>query len=121
MKKLFLTSAFVCSVLLSTFANPVKGPSSFSVGMYNVKNSQTLKVYVEKSKGQNLKLEILDANGEVVNTSFAAKKSNKEGFSFDLSQLKTGDYTLRLSSYGEIWTKSFSKKASELLQEKIEI
>jgi hypothetical protein len=121
MKKLFKTLALVCSTTIFTFANPLPQPKTFAVGMYTVTNSLALKVFVQKAKGDNLKLELKDGNGKCFLTTFSAKKNEKEGFTFDLKNLNEGHYTLVISNGSERFEKDINLVKTVAVEAKLEI
>lgn len=121
MKKLLKTLALVCATTVFTLANPLPQPKTFAVGMYNVANTLTLKVFVQKLKGDNLKLTLKDETGAVVQTAYSAKKSVKEGFVFDLENMNEGNYTLTVSNDTETFEKTINVVKKMALEQKIEI
>jgi hypothetical protein len=121
MKKLFKTLALVCATTIFTFANPLPKPKTFAVGMYNVTNTLALKVFVQKVKGDNLKLELKDGNGNCFLTAYSSKKNVKEGFMFDLKNLNEGLYTLVISNESETFEKTINLVKPVTLESKLEI
>jgi hypothetical protein len=121
MKKLFKTLALVCATTIFSFANPLPKPTTFAVGMYNVTNTLALKVFVQKAKGDDLKLELKDANGNCFLTAYSAKKNVKEGFMFDLKNLKEGQYLLVISNDSETFEKEINLVKSIAVESKLEI
>ena len=103
MKKLFKTFAVLAVSTSLTFANV--NPSSFKVGMYNVQNTHTLKVFVNKESPDAILLAIRDANGKVIQSETIGKNKHKMGLSLNLSNLDSGDYTLELSDKTSTFTK----------------
>jgi hypothetical protein len=106
MKKLVKSIALVFIALSVAVATPVEiknttYPQSFKVGMYNVKDSHILKVFVEKTKGENLKMELKDKNGTTIASKYLSKADTKLGVNFDLSDLKAETYTLEISNKEE--------------------
>lgn len=103
MKKLVKTFALLLISVSVSLANPK--PQSFKVSMYNVQNSHSLKVFVEKEKGENLRVELKDKNGAVMMTKYADKKSIKAAYCFDLAQLDQGAYQLEITNDKEVFVK----------------
>ena len=114
MKKLVKTFALLLFTVSVSFASPK--PQSFKVGMYNVQNTNTLKVFVEKQKGENLKVELKDKYGSVVFTKYADKKSDKAAYSFDLAQLETGAYQLEITNNKEVYVKDLNVVNTEKVE-----
>jgi hypothetical protein len=121
MKKLLKTFAMVCASTIFTFANPLPKPKTFAVGMYNVNNTLALKVFVQKAKGHDLKLELKDDNGNCFLTTYSSKKNVKEGFMFDLKNLTEGQYTLVISNESETYEKAINLVKSVAVESKLEI
>jgi hypothetical protein len=119
MKKLIKTLALVCATTLFTFANPLPQPKTFAVGMYNVANSLSLKVFVQKIKGDDLKLELKDSQGNTFLTAYSNKKSTKEGFLFDLQNLNAGNYTLVVSNGQETFEKTINLVTKVAVENKL--
>lgn len=114
MKKLFKTLAVLAVSGTMAFANgPV--PQTFKVGMYNVQNSHTLKVFIEKESAEPLLLEIKDANGRTIQHDYFGKNKSKSGVSLNMENLESGNYTLEISDK----TNTF-KKEIELTKEQKE-
>jgi len=114
MKKLVKTFALLLISVSVSLANPK--PQSFKVGMYNVQNSHSLKVFVEKEKGDNLRVELKDKNGSVMVTKYADKKSNKAAYCFDLAQLETGAYQLEITNDKEVFVKDLNVVNTEKVE-----
>jgi hypothetical protein len=104
MKTFLKTILFVCLSAGVALSNPVKltnKPTSFNIGMYNVQHSHVLKLFVEKQKGSDLKIEIKDKDGAILLTKFIDKRDVKSSMSLDISQLTEGNYTLEVSNSTE--------------------
>ncbi len=100
MKNLVKPIFFVLLAVNLSLAEPnVKiTPTKFSLSMYNVQNTSTVKLFVEKQKGEDLKIEIKDFNGNVIITDYFSKKDSKTGISFDFSTLEAGIYSMEVSN-----------------------
>ncbi|CAN1558380.1 hypothetical protein MCERE19_02504 [Spirosomataceae bacterium] len=114
MKKLVKTFALLLISVSVSLANPK--PQSFKVGMYNVQNSHLLKVFVEKEKGENLRVELKDKNGAVMMTKYADKKSTKAAYCFDFAQLSTDSYKLEITNDKEVFVKDFNLVNTEKVE-----
>jgi 3-deoxy-D-manno-octulosonic-acid transferase len=121
MKKLFKTLALVCATTIFSLANPLPKPTTFAVGMYNVNNTLALKVFVQKAKGDKLKLELKDNKGVCFLTTYSSKKNVKEGFMFDLKNLNEGQYTLVISNDTETFEKVINLIKAVAVESKLEI
>jgi hypothetical protein len=118
MKKLVKSIALVFIALSVAVATPVEiknttNPQSFKVGMYNVKDSHILKVFVEKTKGENLKMELKDKNGTTIASKYLSKADTKLGVNFDLSDLKAETYTLEIFNKEEKLVKEINLQKVE--------
>lgn len=111
MKKLISSALILLFATSLSFAKqPLEStsqPKTFDVGMYNVKNTMHLKVFIEKKSKKDLKIEIIDTNGKVLISQFVNKKEKKAGLDFDLNALKLGTYTIQMSNDSEVYTKNF--------------
>ncbi|HLO44768.1 MAG TPA: DUF3244 domain-containing protein [Leadbetterella sp.] len=114
MKKLVKTFALLLFTVSVSLANPK--PQSFKVGMYNVQNSHSLKVFVEKQKGDNLRVELKDNKGSVIMTKYADKKSDKAAYCFDLAQLDSGAYQLEITNDKEVFVKDLNVVNTEKIE-----
>ncbi len=119
MKKLFKTFAVLAISSTLAFANAK--PASFQVGMYNVHNTHTLKVFVNKESTDALRLEIKDAQGKVIQSENIGKNKHKMGISLNLSNLESGDYTLELSDKSSTFTKEIRLEKEQKEELKIVI
>ena len=90
-------------------------PSSFKIGMYNVKQTHVLKVFIEKEKGSQLKLEIKDEKGESLLVNYVSKKAIASRIYIDLNALKDGNYILEFSNKSEKFTKELNLSSKEVV------
>lgn len=119
MKKLFKTLAVLA--ISSTLALANNAPKAFKVGMYNVQNTNTLKVFIDKETSDALTLEIKDANGVLLQKEVVAKNKSKAGLSVDMSQLEAGNYSLTISSKDYTYSKDLEIKKEKKEELKIVI
>jgi hypothetical protein len=119
MKKLFKTFAVLALCTSFAFAN-VK-PASFKVGMYNVHNTHTLKVFVEKKTSEALLLEVKDSKGAVLQSEKLGKNKSQMGVALDLSSLPSGDYTLHISDKNSTYVKDIRLEKEQKEELKIVI
>lgn len=98
MKKLFFLTLILMSGIASSgfvLSDDKKTKSEeFSVGMYQVKESDLLKVFVEKSRDYPLTISMKDNRGKLLLEQKISRNKNKEAFVFDLSEVKDGTYEL---------------------------
>ena len=114
MKKLI--KPFVLLLLSVSLGFAAPKPQSFQVSMYNVQNSHSLKVFVEKKKGDNLKVELKDKDGMSVLTRFIDKKSTKAAYCFDLEALDSGVYQLEITNNKEVYVKDLNLVKTEKIE-----
>lgn len=81
---------------------------TFKMAMYFDEASGIIKTFYEKDLGENLRIEILNKKGKVLTESFMGKKRNSARYNFDISNLDSGVYTLRVSLGDEVITKKIS-------------
>ena len=120
MKKLFKTFAILAVSSSLAFANNTR-PSTFKVGMYNVKNTHTLKVFVDKESNNALLLEVKDADGRVLQSENIGKNRHSMGLRLNLSNLESGDYTIELSDKTNTYTKDIRLEKEQKEELKIVI
>ena len=118
MKKLFKSIVLVCLSVSLSFATEIttKQPTSFEVGMYNVKNSNLLKVFVEKKSREVLCLKIKNVNGDVVLNQYFGKRDKKVGMEIDLEALENGKYQMEFSTKNESYIKEIEVKKGKTVQ-----
>ena len=116
MKKLFKTFAVLALTGTMAFAGPVK-PNSFKVGMYNVHNTNTLKIFFQKEQADALILEIKDLKGNVLQKDLVGKNRTNAGVSLDLSNLESGKYVLQISDKHSSYTKDIEVQKKEVKEE----
>jgi hypothetical protein len=116
MKKLFKTFAVLALTGTMAFAANVK-PNSFKVGMYNVQNTNTLKIFLEKENDHALVMEIKDLKGNTLQRELVGKNKTNAGVSLDLSNLESGEYTLQISDKHSTYTKNIEVQKKEIKEE----
>jgi spermidine/putrescine-binding protein len=107
MKKLFKTIALALvasSLSVSAMAAGNLEPEkekSFQVGMYYDYNHGLIKTFFEKEKGDQLEVTFLDKNGEELSKAYVNKKSEVARLSFDVNNLPSGTYSIKVSNGDE--------------------
>ncbi|WP_341226751.1 T9SS type A sorting domain-containing protein [uncultured Arcticibacterium sp.] len=81
---------------------------TFKMAMYFDQASGIIKTFYEKDLGEYLKIEILNTKGKVLTESFMSKKRNSARYNFDISNLDSGVYTLRVSLGDEVIIRKIS-------------
>lgn len=123
MKNLIKPILFVLLTAAASFAetNDVKNPSKLQVSVYNVQNSYTLKLFVEKQKGETVKVEVKNKAGVLLQTEYISKGVAKSGMNIDLSQLEKGTYSIEISTKTEKLVKEINISNTQQITEKIEL
>lgn len=121
MKKLFRTIAGLAMALTLSFSSfattpnvkETKNPVTFEVGMYNVTNTHNLKLFVEKKKGQSLKIQVKNTDGQTLLTEFVDKNSTKYGVNLNMDSLAEGKYVIEISNDTEMLKKDIQISTTE--------
>ena len=71
---------------------------TFQVGMYRVKNTLSMRLLMEKDRGEKVYVRLLDSKGLALHEELVGKRTGKYARSFDFSQIKDGSYTLEISN-----------------------
>jgi hypothetical protein len=75
--------------------------SKFRMGMYQVKNTVTMKVLVEKAKGEKMAIRLLNDKGQILHEEHIGKSARKFGRKLNFSEIQDGNYTLEISDNQE--------------------
>ncbi|MBU1822094.1 MAG: hypothetical protein KKG00_11370 [Bacteroidetes bacterium] len=71
---------------------------SFQVGMYHVKNTLSMRLMMEKNRGEKVLVRLLNNKGQVLHEEMVGKRTNKYARKFDFSQIQDGSYTLEITN-----------------------
>lgn len=121
MKKHFKTIAIALLATvstLSTFAadrNPDK-EKGFDVGMYFDYNSGKIKTFVEKEAGQSLEISFQDEKGTELQRTHMSKKEVKGKVYFDVNDLPSGTYQVKVTFGDKETTQTIHISRSEPVQ-----
>lgn len=107
-----LVSSFAFANNDKTVSNRAES-KSFKMAMYFDQSSGVIKTFYEKDVKKNLRIEILDENGNVLAKDFMGKKRESARFNIDISTLENGIYTLQVSVGEEVVTKTISLEEVE--------
>jgi hypothetical protein len=123
MKNLIKPILFVLLTATASLAetNDVKVPAKLQVSVYNVQNSYTLKLFVEKQIGETVKVELKNKAGVLLQTEYISKGVSKSGMNIDLSQLEKGTYSVEISTKSEKIVKEINITNTSQITEKIEL
>lgn len=108
MKKLFKTLAIVFIASATTFASvveddkkTVKQPTSFDIGMYNIKNTSKIRLMLAKAKGDVITVKLLNEKGDVLHKEAVRKNSTLYKTNFELDGLEDGIYQFEIENSNE--------------------
>jgi len=113
MKKMltsFAAVAFVLTLLSSSvsalsFDTKVECKNNncrnFRMGMYQIKNTVTMKVLIEKSLGEKMAVRLLNDKGQILHEEYIGKSMRKFGRKLNFSEIPDGNYTLEISDNQE--------------------
>lgn len=87
--------------------------ASFNVGSYRAANSNNLRVFVEKTNRSAVRVEIKNAQGEVLYERAIAKHATGKSFKFDLAELPAGHYTMEVSNRQKKVVTAFNVKPAQ--------
>jgi len=74
---------------------------NFRMGMYQIKNTVTMKVLVEKVKGSRMAMRLMNDKGQILHEETFGKSFSKFGRSLNFSEIPDGNYTLEISDNEE--------------------
>lgn len=108
--KIFVSALLISGISFASFADdtPVSTakPKTFEVGLYNIKQTSKVKVFVEKNKGEKLLIRLKNEQGDVLHTEAIGKSQTTYKGSYDLEQLQDGKYTFEIENSAERLVKS---------------
>lgn len=88
-------------------------PTSFSVTAYHLVNSNSLRVYVQKTSAAPVTITLRNAKGITLYEDKLGKKENAKALSLIMNEQPDGAYTLEVSSGAEKVTKAFTLKTPQ--------
>jgi hypothetical protein len=104
---LLASSTFLMNPVLASEKNPIDHKlvnrvisdyrKSFTLELYQVSNSETIRAIIGKPEGKNLFVTLRDPQGFQLYKFFTAKKNNRIDKDFDFSEAEQGVYTLEVS------------------------
>lgn len=115
----FLLNANVSAALVETKAECKNNKcENFAVGMYRIKNTVTMNVLLEKSKGDRIIVRLLNEKGKVMHQEVLSRSLEKYGRKFNFSELEDGNYTLEISDDNEKIVKNIHLTTNEVTEVK---
>jgi flagellar hook assembly protein FlgD len=87
---------------------------NFRVGMYRIKNSLSMNVLLEKTKGERVTLRLLNEKGVVLHEESIGKSLEKCGRKLNFAEVQDGNYTLEISDSNEKIVKNISLRFEEV-------
>ena len=89
---------------------------NFSVGMYRVKNTLTMNLLLEKTKGERVAIRLLNDKGIVMHEEVVGKSLEKYGRKLNFSEVQDGNYTLEISDENEKIVKNINLTTNEVTE-----
>ena len=114
-------------LLLSANVSAAIGPKAecknntcenFRVGMYRLKNTVTMNVLLEKSKGDRVMIRLMNEKGKVVHEEIVGKSYQKYGRKLNFSDAEDGNYVLEISDDNEKIVKNIHLTTNEVTEVK---
>ena len=87
---------------------------NFKVGMYRVKNTLTMNLLLEKSKGERISIRLRNEKGTILHEETINKSIQKCGRKLNFSEVSDGNYILEISDENEKIVKNISLATSEV-------
>ena len=130
MKRTLQTLALAASLLAAPFAQAttpgtvepkhpmaVEAANSFSVNARLGANRNELRFYVQKNTPAPIRIEMKNADGEILFTSTLGKQSNGKAYSLKVADLPDGQYTIEVSNRDKKDVKTFALKTPEPIRQ----
>jgi hypothetical protein len=89
---------------------------SFEVGMYRVKNTLSMRLMMEKIRGEKVQIRLVDKKGNVLHEEMIGKRTEKYSRKFDFSQIKDGSYTMEITNGDELITKEINLSTAGVVE-----
>ncbi|KAA6436727.1 hypothetical protein FEM33_21555 [Dyadobacter flavalbus] len=74
---------------------------NFRMGMYQIRNTVTMKVLIEKALGERMAIRLMNDKGQVLHEEHIGKATRKFGRKLNFSEIQDGNYTLEISDNQE--------------------
>jgi len=91
---------------------------NFKVGMYRLKNTVTMNVLLEKSKGDRVMIRLMNEKGKVMHEEVIGKSHQKYGRKLNFSDAEDGNYVLEISDDNEKIVKNIHLTTNEVTEVK---
>ena len=113
----------ICVLNQSAFAiDPVEAKTecknntceTFRIGMYRVRNTETMNLLLEKEKGERLSIKIMDVKGKVLHEELVGRWATKFGKKLNFAAMQDGTYTVEVSNDREKVVKSIFLSTDEV-------
>ena len=86
----------------------------FKIGMYRVRNSVSMNLLMEKTKGERVAIRLMDSKGKVLHEEYVPKYLSKYGRKLNFQEIKDGVYTLEVSDDHEKIVKNIYLATNEI-------
>ena len=90
--------------------------TTFAVGMYQIRNTMSMNVLMEKERGEKLSVVLLDRQGHVLYKEYVNRSYDKYGRKLNFEELGDGDYTLEISNDDEKVTKNIEVRTNKIIE-----
>jgi FlaG/FlaF family flagellin (archaellin) len=94
--------------------------TDFATSSYLVRNSSTIKVFVERAAGNAVSIRLIDTNGKALTNQTVWKSETSGAFQFDLSNLPDNTYSLVITNGSKTEVKQIeinTNQPSEVVRE----
>jgi len=91
---------------------------NFQVGMYRIKNTVTMNVLLEKTKGERVVIQLLNEKGRIIHSEVLNKSLEKYARRFNFEEVPDGNYTLEISDDNERVVKNIHLTTNEVTEVK---
>ncbi|KAA0991343.1 T9SS type A sorting domain-containing protein [Dyadobacter aurulentus] len=123
MKTIAALTFSICLLNQNAFAiDPVEAKTEcknntcekFRIGMYRVKNTETMNLLLEKEKGERLSIKIMDFKGKVLHEELVSRWVTKFGKKLNFAAMQDGTYTVEVSNDHEKVVKNIFLSTDEV-------
>ncbi|MCE7061556.1 hypothetical protein [Dyadobacter sp. CY343] len=86
----------------------------FKIGMYRVRNTETMNLLLEKERGERLSIRIMDFKGKVLHEELVSRWATKFGKKLNFAAMEDGNYTVEVSNDHEKIVKNIFLSTDEV-------
>lgn len=89
---------------------------SFSIGMYRVQESMTMRLMLEKQAGDKVVVRLLNEHGALIHQEVVGKSTKKYACNFDFSDIQDGRYTIEVANGSDVVKKSIKLATNQVVE-----